>query len=127
MSEPRATADSLYRRLGGHEMLAAIVDLFSRRVAADPALAPLFEVFAPESLRRRLTARLADVFGGPAQTGGTIELDRLLPALTSPQFELVVAHLAAALRTCGVPEATGTEALARVAALRDQLRQAEAG
>ena len=122
MTEPSSPSASLYRQLGGHEPLAATVDIFSRRMAADDELAPLIAGEDPEVMRRiqftflrealcgRCTSRMPST--GPSHATGRI---------TGRQFHLILDHLAAALAACGVPEALGAEVLEQVAALHHQI------
>ncbi len=113
---------SLYRRLGGHEPLAAVVDAFSRRVAADHELARYFTAVDFEGLRRHQVAFLAAAFGGPqAYRGPTLRQAHRGLGITAHHFALFVEHLAGALATCDVPPALRAEVLEQIAALSGEV------
>src|SRR4051812_15281475 len=98
MSESPAAGASLYRRLGGHEPLVAIVDVFSRRALADARLAPAFMGLDPEAVRRRQVAHLVNILGGPAaDPRPPIDPAHLGLGVTGTESDLIVRHLAAAL------------------------------
>ena len=50
--QPAAAHDSLYKRLGGYDAIAAVVDDFIGRMASDPQLQPFFAGHSTESLQR---------------------------------------------------------------------------
>jgi hemoglobin len=117
---------SLYRRLGGHEPLVAIVDDFSRRALADGTLAPSFAGVDPEAVRRRLLAFLAAALDGPSTDPRTpLDLTGLGLGLTGDGGRAVGDHLAAALDACGVPETLAADVLERVAALGERFGESE--
>jgi hemoglobin len=106
----------LYRRLGGHETIAAVVDVFSRNVAVDPRLASCTSGVEPNLLRRRQIVILCALLGGPCSEPGSLSD---LAATGAPpgaeQIELILGHLAAALTVCDVPAVLGAELLQLVA------------
>lgn len=55
---------TLFERLGGTERLAALVDAFYRRVAADPLLSPIFPEDLTETRAKQLRF-LTQFTGGP--------------------------------------------------------------
>jgi hemoglobin len=113
---------SLYQQLGGHEPIAAVVDVFYRRAMADMELAPFFAHLDMEELRRHQASFLSWALGGPsAYRGRTLRIAHHGLGITERQFGLVAEHLAAALRACRVPEPLTEELIARVAALRSEI------
>lgn len=122
MCEPPPGAASLYQRIGGHEAIAALVDVFTRRIAADAELAGSFAGRDLEGLRHHQAAFLAATFGGPHPYRG-LSIGQAHRGLRIPprHFQLVVEHLATALSSCGVPDALSAEVLERVAALRGEI------
>jgi hemoglobin len=125
MTEPPTAAASLYRRLGGHEAVAAIVDVFSRRLAADGELARYFARLDLEGLRRHQASFLDAALGGPqAYRGATLRRAHQQLGITARDFRLVLDHLAVAISACGVPEALGAEILGYVAGLSGEVVQA---
>ena len=122
MAESPTAAGSLYRRLGGHEAVAAIVDVFSRRLAADGELARYFARLDLEGLRRHQAAFLDATLGGPrAYRGATLRRAHQGLGITARDFRLVLDHLAAAIGACGVPEALGAEVLGHVSGLSSEV------
>jgi hemoglobin len=122
MAAPDEGGASLYGRFGGHEPVAAAVDVFYRRVVADAALMHHFAHLDLEQLRRHQAAFLDFVFGGPAvYRGRTLRRAHRGLEITAREFALVAAHLATALGECGVAEPLVTEVLGCVTALRDEV------
>lgn len=62
MAQPIPT---LYEWLGGHEVLARVIDRFYQKVPGDPLLAPLFASMPKEHFQH-VAAFIAEVLGGPA-------------------------------------------------------------
>ena len=118
----RQDVATLYREVGGHETVAAVVDLFYRRVLADDQLAGFFADIDLEALRRHQAAFIDRALDGPGRYRGRAirEAQRGL-RITAPQFERMLGHLAAALRECAVPEAPAAAIISRLAALRDDV------
>ena len=122
MPERAAAAASLYRRLGGHEPLAAVVDAFSRRLIVDGELAHYFAHLDLEQLRRHQVAFLDAALGGPhAYRGATLRQAHQGLGITARDFRRSLEHLGAALRACDVPEGLGAEVLGQIAALRGEV------
>lgn len=113
---------SLYRQLGGRVAIAAVVDDFYRRILSDSALAPFFAGADLERLRRHQAAFIAAALSGPtAYEGRSLRQAHAGRGIGEEDFAAVAGHLAAALRACGVPEATTERVIARIAALRDEV------
>ena len=122
MKESAAGKHTLYGRLGGHEVIVAVTDLFTRQLAADRELAHFFVHLDQERFLHHQATFLAEALGGPQRyQGRTLRAVHHGLGLTTRHFDLVIAHFAAALRACDVPEAVGTEVLARVIALRAEV------
>jgi hemoglobin len=94
---------SLYERLGQDVGIRAAVDDFYRRLLADPQLVPYFENADLNRLRGHQAKLLVQVTGGPVEYDGR-ELAEAHEGLdiTGPDFDRVVAHLAATLADLGV-------------------------
>ena len=58
-------ATSLYERIGGDAALDAAVDLFYRKVLADPGINHFFDTTDMDEQRGKQKAFLSMVFGGP--------------------------------------------------------------
>jgi hemoglobin len=126
MGRPDPERDTLYRRLGGHEAIASVVDTLTRRLAGDGELAHYFARLDLEALRRHQVAFLDAALGGPhpAREGALLEAHRGL-GITARDFGLAHGHLAAALRACAVPEGLSAEVLARVAAWHGEVAEVD--
>lgn len=63
-------SDTLYDRLGGEEAIAAVIDVFYRRVFADPRLSPFFEGVPLERLQTMQREFFAAALDGPIRYTG---------------------------------------------------------
>ena len=117
-----ASQPSLYLQIGGHEAIAAVVDVFYHSVLADTELASFFAHSDLERLRRHQAAFLGVVIGGPnGYRGQPLRRAHAGMGITAHHFELIVGHLVAALDACDVPDALITEVTARVVALQGEV------
>jgi hemoglobin len=122
MGEPATDSTTLYRRLGGHEAIVAIVDLFTRRLAMDAELAHFFAHLDAERFRQHQATFLAEALGGPPRyQGRTLREAHRGLGLTGHHFQGVLAHFVAALGRCDVPEGIRAEIVGRLAALRAEI------
>jgi hemoglobin len=96
--------ETLYRRLGGSDALAAVVDSFYDRVLADDRLRPFFEDVDMAEQRAHQTQFLAAVTGGPVEYDGAdmaAAHDHL--DIDHEAYDAIARHLDAALDDHGVP------------------------
>ena len=105
-SEP---APSLYRRLGGREGIAGVVDAFVTNALADPRLGPAFKSL-PAAKVGPLKSNIADFIcentGGPCSyVGRTLKESHKGLGLAREDFDACNAALAKALDTNGVKAA----------------------
>lgn len=121
MSQP-----SLFERLGGEGALMAAVDLFYRKVLADPITAPFFDGLDMKSQVKKQVSFMAHAFGGPEAYKGRA----LGPAhahlveergLGDVHFDAVAKHLEATLRELGIAEDLISESVALVDSTRDEV------
>ena len=113
---------TLYRAIGGHEAVAAVVDVFYRRVLADDQLAGFFAGIDLQTLRRHQAAFLDVALDGPGRyRGRPLRGAHHGLGITAAQFERMLNHLAAALHECAVPEGPVRAIITRVAARRDEV------
>lgn len=113
---------SIYEQLGRDVGIRTAVDDFYRRVLADPALTSYFDGVDLNRLRGHQTKLLVQVTGGPVEYDGRELADahgRL--AITGPDFDRVVAHLAATLSDLGVDDATIGEIGGALGGYRDDI------
>ena len=105
-SEP---APSLYRRLGGREGIAGVVDAFVANALADPRIGPAFKSL-PAAKVGPLKSNIADFIcentGGPCSyVGRTMKESHKGLGLAREDFDACNAALAKALDTNGVKAA----------------------
>ena len=98
--------------------IRAAVALFSARMSADPALAPVFAAAGMPDLRAHQRSFLLAALGGPdLYSGRDMKEAHAGLAITDAQFDLAIGHLVSCLEEVGVdPDvveraATDTEAL----------------
>jgi hemoglobin len=96
--------ETLYRRLGGRDALAAVVDSFYDRVLADDRLSPFFEDVDMAEQRAHQTQFLSAVAGGPVEYDGAdmaAAHDHL--DIDHEEYDAIERHLGAALDDHDVP------------------------
>lgn len=117
---------SLFERIGGEAAVMAAVDLFYKKVTADPLLAPFFVDLDLAGQVRKQVAFMGWAFGSGHQYSGRDlgEAHRRLVrerGLTDVHFDAVAGHLDATLRELGVADDLVTEALTIVGSVRGQV------
>lgn len=95
---------SLYEAVGGRAALRAAVDVFYRRLLADPELAPFFPGGVGATHRAFLVTALGEALGGPERYRGPdlAGAHRGL-GITNAQFDRTAGHLSDALDELAVP------------------------
>ena len=89
----------IFARIGGHAVVAAVVDDFYRRVLGDPSLAPMFAGVAMEKLRNHQISFLTAALGGGLAYGGrTMREAHSGLGIRDAHFTGVAAHMHEALR-----------------------------
>jgi hemoglobin len=116
---------SLYRRLGGREGIAGVVDAFVTNVLADPRIGPTFKTL-PAAKVGPLKTNIADFIcentGGPCSYGGrTMEASHRGLGLDTIDFEACNAALAKALDSNKVAAADKEQVMKLVASLMADL------
>jgi len=123
--EPPAGEQSLYKRLGGYDALAAVVDDFIGRLATDKQLGRFFDGHSTESLRRirqLVVDQLCAAAGGPCYyTGRTMKASHEGLGITDADWQIGVNHLGATLDKFKVPERERKEVTAAISALRKDI------
>jgi hemoglobin len=93
-----AEAINLYEAIGGHAAVVAAVDVFYRRVLADPELGPFFPDGVGLRHRRYLATFLGEALGGPRRyRGPDIAAAHRGLGISDAHFALVAGHLDATL------------------------------
>ena len=122
---------SLYDRLGGLPAVSAVVDQFITNVVAETMTSgsklkrtfdPLVQsgdAYRVASLRNHLIDQIGQACGGPlAYKGKTMQVAHQGMAITDVEFNALVAELARAMTTKGVPTAQQTEVVNILAPLK---------
>lgn len=119
---PAAGQESLYRRMGGYDVIAAFVDDFFGRFDADPALAPYLgglNAAAQGRVRQHFIDFICAETGGPCLYNGRDMVDAHRGLGIPPEhFDGVVRHMEAALGAQGVGSREASELLTALRATR---------
>ncbi|QIB73735.1 group 1 truncated hemoglobin [Halogeometricum borinquense] len=113
---------TLYRRLGGRDALASVVDTFYDRILADDELRPFFEDVDMTKQRAHQTQFLSAVAGGPVEYDG----ENMAAAhehldISHEEYDAIAAHLDAALEIHDVPADDRETVLTAVESFRDDI------
>ncbi len=99
---------SLYERLGGEAAVNAAVDIFYRKVLADPSISDFFDTTDMEEQRSKQKAFLSMAFGGPDEYSGKdlreAHAELVEKGLDDSHFDAVAGHLDATLHELGVAD-----------------------
>lgn len=116
-------SDSLFERIGGAPSVEAAVDIFYRKVLADPHISHFFDDADMDAQRAKQKAFLTMAFGGPNEYTGKdlseAHRDLVRHGLNDSHFDAVAGHLQATLEELGVPEAETGEVMAIAGGTRD--------
>jgi len=116
---------SLYKRLGGYDAIAAVVDDFIGRLATDPQLGRFFVGHSTDSLRRirqLVVDQICEATGGPCYyTGRSMKESHAGMKLTSAEWDKGVQHLSATLDKLKVGATERQELLGAVGSLKGDI------
>jgi hemoglobin len=119
---PQAATDSLYKRLGGYDAIAAVSDDFLGRLANDPSLGRYFVGVSTDSLgklRQHVVDFLCKATGGPCvYHGRDMKTTHAGLKITEKDWTDMVKHLNATLDKFKVPDKERGEVLGAVAGLK---------
>ena len=117
--------DSLYKRLGGYDAIAAVTDDFIGRLATDPSLSKFFVGHSTDSLgriRQHVVDFLCVATGGPCvYKGRDMKTSHAGLGITSADWDASVKHLVATLDKFKVPEKEKGEVLAAISGLKTDI------
>lgn len=98
---------SLYDRLGGEPAVNAAVDIFYKKVLADPLLKPFFSNTDMPAQIKKQKAFLTYAFGGPTPYSGrglrNAHKDAVSQGINDTHFDQVMKHLGDTLKELNVP------------------------
>jgi hemoglobin len=119
------SSDSLYKRLGGYDALAAVTDDFIGRLIADPSLRRFFDPFSTDSkarIRQLVVDQLCMATGGPCvYTGRPTKTAHAGSGISEKDWDASIVHLTATLDKFNVPAKEKGEVLALVATLKPDI------
>jgi hemoglobin len=117
--------ESLYKRLGGYDALAAVTDDFITRLATDPKLGRFFVGHSTDSkirIRQHIVDFLCMATSGPCKyTGRSMETAHTGLNITEEDWTLSVQHLGETLNTFKVPAKEQGEVVSAIAPLKSQI------
>jgi hemoglobin len=119
---PAQKKDSLYKRLGGYDAIAAVTDDFIMRLATDKQLGRFF-VGASENSKKRIRQlvvdQLCEATGGPCvYIGRDMKSSHKGLGITEEDWNIGVKHLVATLNKFKVPEAEQKELAAALSGIK---------
>ena len=121
----QAKPDSLYKRLGGYDAIAAVTDDFIGRLAADKSLQRFFVGHSKESLgriRQLVVDQLCAATGGPCiYTGRDMKSSHQGMGISEADWNASVGHLVATLEKFKVPERERKEVLGAISGLKNDI------
>jgi hemoglobin len=120
-----SASDTLYKRLGGYDALAAVTDDFLARLVADPQMAKFFVGLNDES-KKRVRQHVIDFLcantGGPClYLGQDMKAAHKGLHITEAEWNASAADLTATLDKFKVPAKEKGEVLAAIGGLKDQI------
>lgn len=130
MSERQASGngDSLYKRLGGYDAIAAAVADLMPRLRSDPKLWVYWKGKSLESRRRGdqlLVDFLCAAFGGPVfYAGPDMKASHEGLGITNEEWDITLGHIGATLDALGVAAQEKSEVLAAAASLKGDIVEA---
>jgi hemoglobin len=128
MSERQTSGESLYKRLGGYDAIAAAVVNLMPRLRSDPKLWVYWKGKSLESRRRGdqlLVDFLCAAFGGPAfYAGPDMKTSHEGLGITNEEWDITLGHIGATLDALGVATQEKSEVLAAAAGLKGDIVEA---
>ncbi len=116
---------TLYDRLGGEAAVDAAVDIFYRKVLADPSISDFFDTTDMDEQRAKQKAFLSMAFGGPDEYSGKdlreAHAALVEKGLNDAHFDAVAGHLDATLKELGVADDLIGEVMTIAASTRDDV------
>ena len=118
-------SDSLYKRLGGYDALAAVTDDFIGRLATDKQLGRFFVGASDNSkmrIRQLVVDQLCAATGGPCiYIGRDMKASHKGLGITEEDWNIAVKHLVATLDKFNVPKKEKDEVLGAISGLKGDI------
>lgn len=115
-------SNSLYKRLGGYDAIAAVTDDFVGRLVNEPLIAPMFKGHSQATLahiRQRVIEQVCAATGGPClYTGRDMKTAHKGLGITEEQWNASVRHFTATLEKFNVPAKEKGELLGIISGLK---------
>lgn len=106
---------SLYERLGGYDVIAAVIDDLMKRIVSDPRLAKYFAGHGEDSmkhLRQMQVEMICEATGGPCfYTGRNMKTVHKGMGINGIEWQSLITHLVGVLDTFNVADAEQKEVL----------------
>lgn len=120
-----ADAQTLYKRVGGYDAIAAVTDDFLGRLAADKQMSRFFVGVGADSLRKlrqHVVDQLCEATGGPCYYfGRSMKTVHAGLGITESDWQITVKHLMATLDKFKVPDKERNEILTMFAGLKNDI------
>lgn len=120
-----SSQESLYKRLGGYDAIAAVSDDFIARLGGDAHLAKFLTGLNAESqklLRQHLVDFICNVTGGPClYLGQDMKTAHTGLHITDAEWDLAAGHLTETLKKFNVGDKEKEELLGAVVSLKSQI------
>lgn len=117
--------ESLYKRLGGYDAIAAVIDDFVPRLAKDPQLGKFFAGHSMDSkkrLRQHVVDQICEATGGPCvYTGRPLKVAHSGLGITESDWQVAVGHLVTTLDKFSVPKQEQSELLAILTSVKPDI------
>jgi hemoglobin len=117
--------DSLYKRLGGYDALAAVTDDFIGRLATDKKLSRFFVGVSDNSkirIRQLVLDQLCEATGGPCKyIGRDMKTSHKGMGVTADDWDIAVKHLVATLDKFNVPKTEKDQVLGAISGLKGDI------
>lgn len=125
VSTANAAEETLYKRLGGYDAIAAVTDSFIGKMATDKSLSKFFDGHSKDSLariRQLVVDQLCEATGGPCKyTGRDMRTVHTGLKISEENWNTAVKHLVATLDEFKVPEKEKEEVLALASSLKKDI------
>jgi hemoglobin len=125
LASAQMPANSLYKRVGGYDAVAAVTDDFLGRLVGDPSMAKFFSGHSTDSkqrIRQHVVDFLCVATGGPCvYKGRDMKTSHAGLGITEAEWNKGVEHLVATLDKFKVPQKEKDELLAAASGLKKDI------